>query len=357
MKIDPNHPRESSGDARISRNGNRPASFPACLKKLGYGRHQCLETVAVLSPSAKKMTPPVNEPQPERRYFLGTIDRLHPTVSNLLIRDPVFGRDCWRIVHADINRSKPFTRISSGTMVYLDPSTREICWEEGGTATAEKTEKEEPPDDLDAVSQPGGEGRAESCGRRLVKAAQSFIGRQYKEMDCYELLVNALQELGVSYQGKNGLKALLLQMARDAGLVENAYLSGEGIVAAAGRKVFDRTFSPGTDIRKQARQIHDEMKSQLDNGQILSFSTATRGHTGVVDQRDSGWVFINSGRLDHAVEKGPPISRGVGEEFLEAEIVNWLRLAGKRREPLRISVGHLDEDKLSAFVQSPPRKA
>jgi len=52
--------------------------------------------------------------------------------------------------------------------------------------------------------------------------------------------------------------------------------------------------------------------------------------------------------MDHRLEGRA--SRGVGEEFLKPEIRNWFRLAAKRKEPLQITVGRLDENKLRALL-------
>ena len=84
----------------------------------------------------------------------------------------------------------------------------------------------------------------------------------------------------------------------------------------------------------------------LSNGQILSFSTPTKGHMGIISNNGSVWTFINSGFLDNQFGTHP-IKKGVGEENLAAEIDNWVRLAAKRNEPLRISIGKVSGTKLA----------
>lgn len=70
---------------------------------------------------------------------LGVISSSHPTVSHLLIKHPEYGKDCWKIIHSDINKDKPYTRIPEGTHICLDPKSKEIIWdyEIGGKAGGE----------------------------------------------------------------------------------------------------------------------------------------------------------------------------------------------------------------------------
>jgi hypothetical protein len=43
------------------------------------------------------------------------------------------------------------------------------------------------------------------------------------------------------------------------------------------------------------------------------------------------------------------VSERVGEEFLKAEIKNWVVLASNRKEPLTVTLGHIDENQLQGF--------
>ncbi|MCJ7603604.1 MAG: hypothetical protein MUO63_19150, partial [Desulfobulbaceae bacterium] len=76
-----------------------------------------------------------------------------------------------------------------------------------------------------------------------------------------------------------------------------------------------------------------------------SFSTPTRGHTGIISQHNQMWTFINSGYMDNQVEKTGR-SKGVGEEVLAKEIKNWCKVAAKTGESLVITLGRLQEEKL-----------
>ena len=95
----------------------------------------------------------------------------------------------------------------------------------------------------------------------------------------------------------------------------------------------------------------EEVEPLLEKGFILSFSTPTRGHTGIVSRRDDLWTYINSGNMDHQIGEGG-IPKGVGEESLSAEVKNWFRLAQSRNEPLQISLGQLDAQKLAFFQKN-----
>ncbi len=88
-------------------------------------------------------------------------------------------------------------------------------------------------------------------------------------------------------------------------------------------------------------QIYSEIAPHLQKGQILSFSTPTRGHTGVVSRKGEEWTYINSGIIDNQMTPGR-VSERVGEERLKAEIRNWFTLAANRKESLTVTLGQID---------------
>ena len=109
--------------------------------------------------------------------------------------------------------------------------------------------------------------------------------------------------------------------------------------------VYSKSITKVQDSVSQARHVFEEMKPLLRKGLILSFSTPTRGHTGIVSQRNLTWTYINSGNIDHQIgTRAAP--KGVGEELLREEIKNWIKLAGDRKEPIQITLGRLNENKL-----------
>lgn len=278
---------------------------------------------------------------------LGAISQSNPTVSNLLIRHPVYGKDCWRIIHSEPNRNKPYTRIQPGTTVYLNPETLEISWH-----------RKSPPGATQAAALTGDAFRGQNNDRmadepdsfstRLVKAVKPYLGRAYEEFDCYELLIQGLKELGVRYHGRGGLKEQLLKTALQEQRPANAYLTGEGLIEVSGATVYLKRIAGVEDSGSQARELFQEIEPLLNEGLILSFSTPTRGHTGLVSRSDNSWTFINSGMMDNPVGT-ERASKGVGEEFLNLEINNWFRRAAARKESLQVTLGRLSEKKLIVF--------
>ena len=104
-------------------------------------------------------------------------------------------------------------------------------------------------------------------------------------MDCYELLVEGLEGLGVQYAGKGGLYEYLVTQAREQGLPGNHFLNGEGVVSASGTDLFRDVFYPSKDPEAQAEQVMARIGNMLETGQILSFSMKNRGHTGIISER------------------------------------------------------------------------
>ncbi len=288
----------------------------------------------------------------ENYIVLGTISKKKPTVSNLLVKHPEYGKQCWKIIHAEQNRNKPYTRIHEGTVVYLNPDTLEIVWGEDSTAPElkanfAKTEGFHMENNSHVIK------KRDKFSENLAKAVEPYMGKPYEEVDCYELVVEGLKEMGVQYSGNGGLKQWLIKMATKQGLPYNSYLSGEGIVAASGLSIYSKSFQRIKNPEAQARMVFDEMKPFNKKGFILSFSTRSRGHTGILSRKNNSWTFINSGRMDHNVG-GADVIKGVGEERLSDEVLNWFKLAESLKEPLQITLGQLNKEKLTAFLQERP---
>ena len=167
-------------------------------------------------------------------------------------------------------------------------------------------------------------------------------------MDCFELVAQGLEGVGIRYYGRDGLGERLVQMATKKGLSSNHYLSGEGLIETSGSPIYFKSILKIHNSKAEARKVYQEVEPFLHEGLILSFSTPTRGHTGIISRREQNWTYINSGQMDHRIEGRT--SRGVGEEFLGAEIRNWFKLAANRKETLQITVGRLEEEKLRALL-------
>jgi hypothetical protein len=282
---------------------------------------------------------------------LGKVTRQNPNVSSLLIKHPVYKEECWQILYSQANRDKPYTRIRPGTEIFLDPKTREVVW--GKMRPAMEASKavasaEQPP--------PAKEQKApttdQAFSERLVGAVKPLYGKPYGEINCYELLVKGLTNLGVRYEGAGGLGRKLMVMAREQGLPMNAYFNGEGLIAASGSPVYSKTLNRVQSPEKQANQLLKEIEPHLEKGQILSFSIHSRGHTGIVSRANDTWTLINSGQMDHTLNSRD-LPKGVGEESLAAEVRDWFALARARRESLRITLGRLNEHKLLTYAEQP----
>ncbi len=182
----------------------------------------------------------------------------------------------------------------------------------------------------------------------LDDAVRPFIGTSYTRINCFGLIARGLMNQGVQYHGRGGLREKLENLAEHDGLPSNAYLNGEGLVEKAGTKVFSRFTSKISNVQEKTDELYSEIALYLQEGLVLSFSTSSRGHTGIISRRENDWTYINSGIIDNEISSGE-VSKKVGEEFLKAEIKNWFDLAASRKEPLTVTLGRLDVDQLQDF--------
>jgi len=275
---------------------------------------------------------------------LGRIDSKTPTVSHLLKNHPELKDQMWELLGSNINQGKPYQRIAKGTEIHLDAATMELVWNNNTTTTA--VAKPSP-----SIVAPPTSASIPSTGQPipatidLSEAVQGYKGISYDKINCYELLVKGLHNLDIAYSGKNGLFAKLTNMAVENGLAPNAYLNGEGIVRAAGSTILSKNYSGISNWKNNSATLIKEIEPLLDSGQILSFSTERRGHTGIIARKDNQWTFINSGRMDNSIDQ-KTVSNGVGEEVLTKEIINWFRTAQEKGETLSVTLGQLDQGKI-----------
>lgn len=286
---------------------------------------------------------------PQAKESLGVITAENYTVSHLLVRNSKFAADTWNIIHSPINQNKDFTKIQPGAQVWIDPETKEISWRQENLAEpAVQTRK-----NVHVRRSPDFSKEADSLAESLVRAVSQEIGKNYEDVDCYELVVKGLSSLGIQYSGRGGLKDALMNRALASSLPSNAYLTGEGLVNACGNNLFNGTYININDPDALAKEVYESLGPNLRHGGILSLSTRTRGHTGVVAARDDQWTYINSGRMDNNIGDRVP-SLGVGQEDLLAELRNWFRLAKSRGEALSVSLGELNREKLMAYAAPTP---
>ena len=295
-------------------------------------------------PKAISKAPPTgakpSEGKGDQQVCLGALKKATPTVSHLLIRHPAYGKDCWNILSHDLNRSKHFDAIPKDTPVYLNTATREITWDRQMASNATKP-PETPPTHLFQKTQIS---ESDPFSKRLASAVKPYIGTSYNKINCFELLVHGLEEIGIQYRGPGGLGSRLMKSAMAKGLPENHYLSGEGLVETSGSLIYTKSIPRIKRSDKEALALYKEIEPLLRKGQILSFSTPNRGHTGIVSKQGSHWTYINSGNMDHLISGRR--KKGVGEESLGPEIRNWFRLAAGSGEALSVTIGRLNEGKL-----------
>ena len=340
-----------------------------------------LEQPSTLTRDKEKIfTEPPAFYQPSRS--LGRLSSSFPTVSHLLAASPDYADETWDILAQPSNTTKDFSAIPVNTEIWIQPDTREISWHQTQSyASSEILQlRAERQKTLLHGSQSLGRWQeqaeifinASSHNIRLVdtaeskpqttsfndkayatdltEAVKSYIGIPYDKIDCYGLLVRGLKKMGLPYSGKDGLREKLTAMAKERGLPENAYYTGEGIIKAAGKKVFSQTTTAITNSTHEAVKTFEEMKHVLQKGQILSFSTPTRGHTGIISLHDDQWTFINSGRMDNNVLQGTR-PKEVGEENLLNELQNWFQLAQANKESLQVTLGQIETGKIRSTLQ------
>lgn len=263
------------------------------------------------------------------RVVLGQINQANPTISNLLSQKSDYKTQRWTIIHSEVNKNKEFTKIPTDTTIYIDKKTKELSWKHNSQNNiAEQNNKKN------------------ILAQKLDDAVKPFMGTEYKNLDCYTLVVNGLENMGIRYRGKGSISSQLLQRAQLDGRSSHAYFTGEGLTEALGNKVYTKAITQIDNISQQSQSVFQEMKSLMKKGDILSFSLETRGHTGIISHNKEQWTYINSGRMDHSITNNVP-RHGVGEESLLSEINNWIKLAQKNNEALKITVGRLDRQKFA----------
>ena len=189
-----------------------------------------------------------------------------------------------------------------------------------------------------------------SISDKLVGAVEGYMGKSYNDVNCYELVVETLEKSGVNYKGPDGLSAYLATMARERNLPVNSFMTGEGLVEAAGSLKYSKEITTTDNPEKQARNIVNELSGLLKKGDVLSFSMQTAGHTGFISKTDKEWTYINSGRMDNNI-RANTLTKAVGEEPLELEVINWLKRASKKNESLSISLGRFEDKMLASFMR------
>ena len=338
--------------------------------------------------------------QKQSLVHLGSLSPAQPTVSHLIVDHPEYKQDCWSIVHDPINSNKHFRELPASQDVWLNPATREIIFEpdqqHNGSRTAKmdapeatvatqsqetasptvytsKTQEEVTDQDHHVQAAPSSflapafsftsptlEDREQSAltsSQALSQAVAAYQGQPYSDLDCYELVVQGLKDLGIQYSGQQGLQNALIQEAKANNLPLNALLTGEGLISSLGSPIAESQISPHKDeILSQAEGLLASWQDRLEPGMIISFSTQSRGHTGVLSRHGNRWTFINSGRIDNSVHPGED-GQQVGEEDLLQELANWMHRAADEDSQVQITVGRLEQEKVASYQSAAKRRA
>ena len=297
---------------------------------------------------------------------VGSLSRENPTVSHLLVKHPQFAGQCWEIIHDPVNQDKPFRNMAMGETVWLDTETREIVH---GNFPVHKTEEPRTsvPDTnedfslsgalkqsgiLDQRDAPDLTNALDLTTSQFQKALLNYVGTPYSDLNCYELVVQGLQDIGLRYYGDKGLQHELIYKALSENRPLNAYLTGEGLIQSLSGKVHKKSYNHVQQPEQEAKQLMKELKDQLKPGMIFSVSTRTSGHTGVISRHEGEWTLINSGRTEYSIRESSHLE-GVEEEILHKELAKWFRRAKAQGSCLTVSIGGLSLEKLSRFMEVP----
>ena len=287
--------------------------------------------------------------EPERltesgQIIIGEISKDSPTVSHLLKKNSFYGDYAWKIIFTDINKNKPYSTLTTGKIVTINPETYELSFVNKKDI---KTTKEISAATAQVLKSFATNffNEKNDFSSRLANSVKSYIGTPYNNIDCYGLIVRGLQQQGINYSGPGGIRERMEKYAMEQGLPLNAYQNGEGLVETSGTKLYGKSYIKVTDAEKQSYELLNDIQPILEEGLVLSFSTQSRGHTGIISNKNNEWTYVNSGVIDNQVDFGNSSQR-VGEERLKDELENWFKLAESKNESLKVSVGKLDEEKL-----------
>ncbi len=187
----------------------------------------------------------------------------------------------------------------------------------------------------------------DTLGSELIRVSRErYLGRSYSKRDCYTFLVRALEDIGVRYYGPEGLRSELVQKALNDGLSPYRYLTGEAVThSLTGRPVEIHIPNAREDALESTWK---QLERALLPGAVLSISSQTFGHTGIVAENNAQWTFLNSSTQRRSAGTGYRIQ----EEDLKSELKEWLQRARKRNSFLTITLG-VPERRLAARYGTP----
>jgi hypothetical protein len=177
-----------------------------------------------------------------RLIKLGNISPAQPTVSHLSINHPEYGQECWKIIHSDLNKDKPYTQIPDGTKIYLEPESKEIIWDNTNynrtsTRTINFTH-------ASGIAQPTLPTRSPNHSNHRIKSNEQYlidqsVSRASTRYNLPQELIKAVikaesdfQTRAVSSAGAQGLMQLMPSTAKELG-VKNPFDIRENIEGGA----------------------------------------------------------------------------------------------------------------------------
>ena len=170
----------------------------------------------------------------------------------------------------------------------------------------------------------------------------STLSRRFANKDCFEFLAGVLEQKGINYYGRDGVASRLIDKAKEEGKDPYIYFTGEGVT---GLLCDDPVTIHISDPSKSSAQtVYDEIEAHLKEGAILSYSSREFGHTGIVNNVDGRWVYVNSSGVF-----GNKNSYRVVEEDLKNEVAGWLRRAQRSNTSLDITLGVVDRNLAAPF--------
>jgi hypothetical protein len=179
---------------------------------------------------------------------------------------------------------------------------------------------------------------------QLVRQARNnYLGLRSDGKDCYNFLVQVLEDSGIPYYGRNGIRESLVNRAEREGVNPYRYLTGEDLTSQLCRDPFRLHVPRGS--AESAAQVWRRMLPGLAHGALLSVSSQSFGHTGIVAGEDGRWTFLNSAKLGRDRKE----SYLVKEEELMGELQGWLARAGRHDSFLDITVGLPERGRAEQF--------
>jgi hypothetical protein len=168
-----------------------------------------------------------------------------------------------------------------------------------------------------------------------VDTTMQNINARFENKDCLEFLAGVLEEKGIAYYGEEGMAHTLVTKAKNEGKKINAYLTGEGITQSLCRKPV--TIHVRNSSSDSFEAVWNKIEPHMKKGSILSFSSRSFGHTGIIDTIDNRLAFLNSSGIP-----GKPKTYQVLAEEPRHEIRTWLQRARRQNTFLDITIGGID---------------